>query len=737
MTSKTRRWIAGIGVVALVAGVVGVRPVSAARVVTDRVSVAGDGTEGDGYSLFASISGDGRYVAFESWATNLVVGDTNATADIFVYDRWTGAVERVSVASDGTQGDASSLHPSLSTDGRYVAFESSATNLVAGDTNGISDVFVYDRQTDTVERVSIAWDGAESNGPARFPSISGDGRYVAFESSATNLVPGDTNANTDVFVYDRQTDTIERVSVASGGTQGNASSVLPVLSDDGRFVAFDSWASNLVAGDTNGARDVFVYDRQADTVERVSVASDGTEGDADSLFASISADGRYVAFESSATNLVAGDTNGTKDVFVYDRQTDTVERVSVGFDGTEADGASQDASISADGRFVAFDSYASNLVADDTNGRRDVFVYDRQTNRAELVSVASDGTPSNSDSLAASVSDDGRFVAFDSFASNLVGDDTNAEGDVFVGEAFSVIRLWAADRYGTAAAVSSYFFPDGADTVFVATGLNYPDALAAGPAASAASAPVLLVRTDAVPSATLAELVRLAPKTVVIVGGTGVISDAVAAALAALPSNPTVVRWAGPDRYATAAAVASGQWPSGASTAYLATGENYPDALAGAPAAGSIPGPLLLTRTDQVPTVTRQALADLGVSTVVLLGGTGVISSDVEASLAADYTVVRRAGADRYATAAAVSQGSFATAEEVLVATGLDYPDALAGGPPGGLGGRPVLLTRPDAIPGATATELGRLAPRRIFILGGPGVVSETVGDALHSYLAP
>ena len=734
-SGRARRAIL-LGVVVAMVGTLGVAPAAADGVVTERVSVTSGGAGGDGYSLFAAISGDGRYVAYESWSTNLVTGDTNGTADVFVYDRQTGAVERVSVASGGTQGDGPSLHPSLSSDGRYVAFESSATNLVPGDTNGVSDVFVYDRQTDTVERVSVATGGTESNGPARFPSISADGRFVTFESSASNLVPGDTNNSTDVFVYDRQTDTIERVSVATGGTQGNASSVLPTISDDGRYVAFDSWASNLVSGDTNGVRDVFVYDRQTDTIERISVSSGGTQGDGDSLFGVISGDGRFVAFESLASNLVPGDTNGVKDVFVYDRQTDTVERVSVAADGTEGDGSSQDPSISGDGRFVAFDSYASNLVPGD-GGRRDVFVYDRGANVIERISIASDGTEGNADSLAASLSDDGRFVAYDTFASNLVPDDTNGEGDVLLGQAFAVIRLWAADRYGTAAAVSRYFFPDGASTVFIATGLNFPDALAAGPAAAAASAPVLLVRTDAVPSATLNELVRLAPTKVVIVGGTGVISSAVEAALAALPSNPTVERWWGVDRYGTAAAVAAGQWPGGADTVYLATGDNYPDALAGAPAAGSIPGPLLLTRRDVVPGVTRQALSDLGASTVVLLGGTGVISSAVEADLAGTYTVVRRAGADRYATAADVSANTFATADEVLVATGLDYPDALAGGPPGGLGSRPVLLIRPDSIPGATASELGRLRPIRIFILGGPGVVSDSIGDTLHAYLAP
>ena len=185
---------------------------------------------------------------------------------------------------------------SISADGRYVAFYSAASNLVPGDTNGTCDIFVYDRQTDTIERVSVAADGTQGNGQSTGPSISADGRYVAFYSAASNLVPGDTNGMSDIFVYDRQTDTIERVSLAADGTQGNGSSVGRSISADGRYVAFYSIASNLVPGDTNGTCDIFVYDRQTDTIQRVSVAADGTQGNDNSADSSISADGRYVAF---------------------------------------------------------------------------------------------------------------------------------------------------------------------------------------------------------------------------------------------------------------------------------------------------------------------------------------------------------------------------------------------------------------------------------------------------------
>src|SRR5216117_509323 len=261
--------------------------------------------------------------------------------------------ERVSVASGGTtEGNDTSLGSALSADGRFVAFDSAATDLVAGDTNGVSDVFVHDRQTGTTERVSVASDGAQGNGRSGLvtfafpPALSADGRFVAFVSFATNLVAGDTNGATDVFVHDRQTGTTERVSVASDGTESNAASLGSALSADGRFVAFQSDATNLVAGDTNGATDVFVHDRQTGMTERVSVASGGTEGNGFSAGLALSADGRFVAFHSTATNLVAGDTNGATDVFVHDRQTGTTERVSVDSDGTQGNGPSAGAALS-------------------------------------------------------------------------------------------------------------------------------------------------------------------------------------------------------------------------------------------------------------------------------------------------------------------------------------------------------------------------------------------------------
>jgi PKD repeat protein len=344
---------------------------------TTRVSVASDGSQGNDWSQGPSISADGRYVAFHSDASNLVSGDTNFAGDVFVHDRQTGQTTRVSVASDGSQGNGASGYNSISADGRYVAFFSYASNLVSGDSSGEGDVFVHDRQTGQTVRVSVASDGSQGNDRSWYPSISADGRYVAFCSSASNLVSGDTNYRDDVFVHDRQTGQTTRVSVASDGTQGNDASRYSSISADGRYVAFDSWASNLVSGDTNGEDDVFVHDRQTGQTARVSVASDGSQGNDDSWDPSISADGRYVAFYSSASNMVSGDTNGVDDVFVHNRQTGQTTRVSVASDGSQGNDDARRASISADGRYVAFESHASNMVSGDTNGEIDVFVHDR------------------------------------------------------------------------------------------------------------------------------------------------------------------------------------------------------------------------------------------------------------------------------------------------------------------------------------------------------------------------
>jgi Tol biopolymer transport system component len=289
----------------------------------------------------------------------------------------TGVTERVSVDSAGVEGNGDSRYPAISADGEVVGFASLATNLVAGDTNGNWDVFVHDRVSGVTERVSVDSGGAQGNGASDSASLSFDGRLVAFRSDASNLVAGDANLAYDVFVHDRVTLTTQRVSVDSGGNEGDDGSHQPSFASNGQFVAFYSYATNLVAGDANGCADVFVRDLSAATTGRVSVDSAGNEGDDGSYWPSISADGRNVAFFSDATNLVAADVNGASDVFVHDRLTGATTFASVDSAGAHANGASTETAISGDGRVVAFHSFATNLVTGDTNGSVDVFVHER------------------------------------------------------------------------------------------------------------------------------------------------------------------------------------------------------------------------------------------------------------------------------------------------------------------------------------------------------------------------
>jgi Tol biopolymer transport system component len=439
-----RRIAALVGCALLTFAIAGAAPAFAAG--TERVSVRSDGGQGTDDSLAPSVSADGRYVAFASDADNLVAADTNNSEDVFVRDRQTGSTELISVDSNELAGDSDSYLPSISADGRYVAFASDADNLVAGDTNGSADIFVRDRQTGTTERVSLTSAGAQDDSDSERPVITPDGRYVAFGSYADDLVAGDTNDLEDVFVRDRTSGTTERVSLTSSEIEGDGDSQDPSISADGRFVAFDSFANNLVPDDGNVSRDVFVRDRTAGTTERVSLRSDGSEADDDSYEPSISADGRYVAFGSASFNLVDDDTNDVEDVFVRDRTAGTTQRVSVNTDGSEGDDDSFGEEISADGRYVVFDSGASTLVDDDTNGSDDVFVHDRTSGATERVSLASDGSQSDDDSDTDSnpaISADGRYVAFSSAADNLVGGDTNGSSDVFLRDRGAVVGPYA------------------------------------------------------------------------------------------------------------------------------------------------------------------------------------------------------------------------------------------------------------------------------------------------------
>ncbi len=428
--------------------------------VIDRASVAVDFSSANADSRAPAISSDGRYVAFESDASNLVSGDTNSETDVFLRDTCLGApagcmpsVIRVSVDGSGAEGNAESSAPSLSADGRYVSFNSEATNLVSVNNAATGEVYVHDTcigaptgcivstirvssnsGTEDSFAPSFSVDGRyvaysvspRSGGPlstriadtclgvptgcthsvislpdSTFGArLSGNGRYVVFESDRTDLVPNDTNQTDDIFLQDTClgaaagcTPSTIRVSVDSSGNEGNGFSFLPAVSTDGRFVVFTSWATNLVPGDTNGGHDVVLHDTCIGAAAgcmpatiRVSVGNNGNEADAASggpatAGASISADGRFVAFGSRATNLVTSDTNGTFDIFIRDTClgvpagcTPSTVRLSVALDGTEGDGRSDVPRITADGRFIVFQSQATRLALGDGSPMLDVFM---------------------------------------------------------------------------------------------------------------------------------------------------------------------------------------------------------------------------------------------------------------------------------------------------------------------------------------------------------------------------
>ncbi|MBU6320344.1 MAG: PD40 domain-containing protein [Alphaproteobacteria bacterium] len=390
----------------------------------------------------AKISADGRYVAFVSTATNLTPDDTTSYQDIFVKDLQTGGITRVSTNASGVPSVGNTYLMDFSRDGNLVLFASTAPGFVPGDTNGFLDVFVKNIQTGAVTRVSTSASGAQGNSSSWGGSFSADNRYVLFDSASSNLVSGDTNNRDDVFLKDLQTGAITRLSTGSAGQQATGASYRGTLSSDARLAVFESEASNIVSGDTNGAGDLFLKNIETGVLTRISTDSSGAQANGSSFYAAMSSDGRFVAFSSNATNLVPGDTNGQADLFLKDLQTGAVSRISTDASGAQATGGGSPppfwppgsifASFSGDGRYIAFQSTAANLVPGDTNDQSDIFIKDLQTGEIIRVSADASGGQSNSHSVFPSFSFDGRSVAFISDADNLVPGDANGQADVFV-----------------------------------------------------------------------------------------------------------------------------------------------------------------------------------------------------------------------------------------------------------------------------------------------------------------
>lgn len=403
---------------------------------TSRISLSLNGQDPSGFSVLPAVSYDGRYIAFASNARNLTSDPANGATQIYVRDRLSGATELISKGVSGLPGTAESLYPTISGDARFVAYTSSSSDLVSGDTNGKTDVFVYDRRAKRTQRISLTESNKECKGDSYHAAISANGNTVAFLSKAPNIVAGATGI-VNVYLRDLVRKKTELVSVNLSGKHANGSCdfFLPSISADGVVIAFNSLASDLTAGDTNGRWDIFVRDRQSKTTTCASKLAAGGPGNSDSYLPSLTANGRYVVFYSWASNLIANDTNGRVDVFVADLWYGGIERVSVAADGSQSNGDSNDPSISADGRYVAFKSLATNLVTGSSNGLWHAYVYDRRYHTTAEVDVSSTGVQANGrcDFLGPKLSGDAQCVAYNSLATNLVAGDGNSTWDVYVG----------------------------------------------------------------------------------------------------------------------------------------------------------------------------------------------------------------------------------------------------------------------------------------------------------------
>lgn len=848
----------GVALVALFAALVWVVVGASAAPpnAVQRVNVAYDGglANGEGQGGLAC-SADGRYVAFASSAGNIIEGDTNGRYDIFFRDMESQETTLVNVTTDGgfaAQGATNSVQ--ITPDGRYVLFTSDASNLVPGDTNGYGDVFVRDMVSQETTRVNIAVDGTQANYyPNGDGSISDDGRYVVFGSSASSLFPGDVNGRQDCIVKDMQTGAVTNISYAHDGGLGNGHSFYPIISGDGTKVAFVSYATNMVPGDVRTEANLFIRDLGTGSIERVDATTAGgesatevdinycdldytgrrvvfgsrqtdivdvpvgvlsqvylrdTESDETTVVArtvdanvsngqcyapTITSDGRWVSFVGAATNLVADDTNGTYDVFLRDMDSDTIERLNYNENDEQLNGGTYEQRLSDDATTIIFNSWATNIVAPFSPGGRG-HIYSRafravnaapvamgdsySTARDVALTVAAPGVLSNDsdsddDDLAAAVIASpergvvtlgaaGGFTYTPDLGFSGVDNFTYAAHDGTVGSNVAtvtitvtlppVIPIAGANRADTAIKASMEAYPAGladagARTVVIATGSNWPDALGGTSLAGALDGPVLLVEKSSMPASVMTEIRRLKAAKAIILGGTGAVDSTVEDALALELGRANVTRIQGSNRYATAANTARkvievmGAGYDG--HAFVATGGNFPDALAAAPLAAAKGWPLYLSDPASGLSVdTKSAMA--GVTDVHILGGSGVVSGATESYLNdrfGDSQVNRLSGSGRYETAVKVADFAVNTCghewNRVGVTTGANFPDALAGGVVQGKAQSVMLLTPPDSLDpyAAAALRTHKSAISSVTFYGGTGAVSDGVRTAVSKAL--
>lgn len=394
---------------------------------TTLVTSNADGNPCNDDTFIPVLSDNGRWLAITSEASDFLPGDLTATDEAFLVDLKKGTRIAIAVNDEGTPSAGGSDAWGLSANGRFAVLDGAATDLVPDDDNGVSDVFVRDIKKGLTRRVSVSSAGEQAGGSSDFPRISGNGRYVTFRSAASDLVEGDTLGHNDIFVHDLKTGATECVSVSTEGTEADGNSERPTISQNGRWVAFVSHAENLVGDDDNGLRDVFVRDRKLGTTTRVSVTESGEQLTATvgSFVAFISGNGRYVAMVTDGSNLDPIDENGVADVYVRDLKKNTMQLISRGFDGSDADAQSASSSdslgISGNGRWVVFGSDATNLTETGGSvGFDDVYRADRVKGDVTLISVALEGAAADANANECSVSNNGKRVAFSSQAGNLV-----------------------------------------------------------------------------------------------------------------------------------------------------------------------------------------------------------------------------------------------------------------------------------------------------------------------------
>jgi hypothetical protein len=403
-------------------------------------SRATGGTQANGASTLNftgnSMSADARYIAFDSYGTNLTTTDNNGNIDVFLRDRVANVTTCCSLNSSGKTGNNYSQYPTISADGRYVVFESLASDLVANDHNGGSDVFVYDASTGALARASVTSSGAEANSSSHTASISADGRYVVFTSLATNLSASDTNNKADVYVRDLALGTTTLVSTDASGTVGNNTSWDASISDDGNFVAFRSMATNFGATDSGGFYDVFLKDVATGAIVRVSSKPGGAEANDESFHARVCGDGSKVFYTTLATDILTPDANGSYgDVLVYDVATGVTSRVDVSTAGKQATRPASNPSPSTDGRYCSFQSDDANLdpILNAAGGYQHIFVRDLVQGRCVAQTLTSGFVTANNNSFVSSITGNGQQLAFLSMATNLDPTDANFSTiDVFV-----------------------------------------------------------------------------------------------------------------------------------------------------------------------------------------------------------------------------------------------------------------------------------------------------------------